>query len=67
VRVTVYDVLGMTAERIALDVTAQLVDLPGVVEVVIDLDERTAEVVGQVSRERIRRAVREAGCDLAGS
>jgi copper chaperone CopZ len=63
--VTTYSVLGMTEERIALDVTAELVDVPGVVDVTVDLDRATVEVAGSVPRERVRQAVRVAGCDLA--
>ncbi len=62
---TTYSVLGMTEERIALDVTAELVDVPGVVDVTVDLDRATVEVAGSVPRERVRQAVRVAGCDLA--
>ena len=56
--------VGMTDDHSVLAVTAALVDLPRVMEVTVDLDAGTAEIVGLVSRRQVQQAVHSAGYRL---
>ena len=60
-----YTVTGMTCQHCVASVTEEVGELPGVSDVVVELDTGRLTVTGDASADAVRDAVHEAGYQLA--
>jgi copper chaperone len=64
VGVETYRIVGLKTSDCVLALTTELLDIPGVTDVEVDLDAGTVRLDG-ADREQVREAVRAAGFDFA--
>lgn len=60
-----YTVVGMTCDHCVTAVTSEVSTIAGISEVVVDLSQATLSFTGEIPRETIADAVKEAGYELA--
>lgn len=58
-------VVGMTCDHCVKAVTSEVSTIAGISEVVVDLSQATLSFTGEIPRETIAEAVKEAGYELA--
>lgn len=58
-------VVGMTCDHCVTAVTSEVSTIAGISEVVVDLSQATLSFTGEIPRETIAEAVKEAGYELA--
>ena len=61
-----YTVEGMTCGHCVTAITGEVTKVPGVSDVVVDLDTKTVTVSGEAADTAVREAIDEAGYTVAG-